>query len=151
MDYNEDEQYRRAGDPGIYGGQLDRKELIASLGLGSGQTAPSSTRKKLVKEGNPKYQGKRSLESEIREDAATRFRESFGPGRGTNTPTSAYVMRNVGGKGSLPRISGPKPKKKKSPSGISPPAQRLIQLKKLAQLGQLPPEIARMLRDVPGI
>lgn len=40
---------------------------------------PSSTRKKLVKEGNRKFIGPRQLKNEAREDAITRSREDAGP------------------------------------------------------------------------
>ena len=40
-----------------------------------GQTTPSSTRKKLVKEGNRKFIGPRQLSSEVAEDLETRGRE----------------------------------------------------------------------------
>ena len=113
-----------------------------------GQTKPSSTRKKRVKEGNQKFVGPRTLKSEISEDAATRFRESFGPSR-TGKATPAYVMRNVGEKGNLPRI--PKTKKKKTASSADSQIKTLIALKRLSESGQLPEEVGRMLRDIPGI
>jgi len=109
---------------------------------------PSSTRKKRVKEGDRKFIGPRSLKSEIAEDAATRFRESFGPDR-TGDETPAYVMRNVGKKGNLPRIS--RPKKQKTASGADSRIKALIALKRLSESGQLPGEVGRMLRDIPGI
>ena len=114
----------------------------------SGSTPPSSTRKKRVKEGSRKFIGPRTLESEISQDTATRFREAFGPSR-TGKPTPAYVMRNVGKKGYLPRIS--KPKKQKTSSGADSRIKTLIALKRLSESGQLPREVGRMLRDIPGI
>lgn len=120
---------------------------IAKVPKGA-STAPSSTRKKLVKEGNPRFIGPRTLESEVAEDAATKFRESFGPSR-AGEPTPAYVMRNVGKKGNLPRIS--KPKKQKTASGADSRIKALIALKRLSESGQLPGEVGRMLRDIPGI
>lgn len=44
-----------------------------------GATRPSSTRKKLVKEGSRKFIGPRQLKSEVREDAITRSRDDAGP------------------------------------------------------------------------
>lgn len=54
-------------------------ELAKIAGLGGGITKPSSTRKKLVKEGNRKFIGPRQLKSEVREDAITRSRDDAGP------------------------------------------------------------------------
>lgn len=148
MDNAETENYRRSGDPGSFGGQFTSRELIEMMGLGGVATRPSSTRKKRVKEGSRKFIGPRTLESEISEDAATRFRESFGPSR-TGKATPSYVMRNVGKKGNLPRIS--KPKKQKTASGSDSRIKALIALKRLSESGQLPGEVGRMLRDIPGI
>ena len=79
MSNAEDEEFRLSGNPGIFGGQLDKRELIEVLKLGSGATRPSSTRKKRVKEGNRKFIGPRQFSSELAEDR----------GRGNlNTPSS---------------------------------------------------------------
>lgn len=75
MSNDEDENFRLSGNPGIFGGQLDKRELIEVLKLGSGATRPSSTRKKLVKEGNRKFIGPRQLRSEIGEDVKARGRD----------------------------------------------------------------------------
>lgn len=147
MSNAEHENYRRGDGPGIFGFQLTSRELIEAMRLGKGATRPSSTRKKLAKEGNPRFIGPRTLESEVAEDAATKFRESFGPSR-AGEPTSAYVMRNVGKKGNLPRISKPK---KKTASGTNSRIKTLIALKRLSESGQLPGEVGRMLRDIPGM
>lgn len=50
-------------------------ELAKIAGLGRGITKPSSTRKKLVKEGNRKFIGPRQLRSEIGEDVKAREKD----------------------------------------------------------------------------
>lgn len=73
MSNDEDENFRLSGNPGIFGGQLDKRELIEVLKLGSGATRPSSTRKKRVKEGNRKFIGPRQLKSVDKEEADNEF------------------------------------------------------------------------------
>lgn len=73
MSNAEDEEFRLSGNPGIFGGQLDKRELIEVLKLGSGATRPSSTRKKLVKDGNRKFTGRRKRENVDKEEAANEF------------------------------------------------------------------------------
>lgn len=72
MSNAENENYRRGGDPGIFGGQLTSRELIEAMRLGKGATRPSSARKKLVKEGNRKFIGPRQFSSELKEDRGRR-------------------------------------------------------------------------------
>jgi hypothetical protein len=130
--------------------RLDRLEYMIEKIAGQPdiQHGASSARKKRVTEGSRKFVGPRTLGSEVSEDAATRFRESFGPSR-TGKETPAYVMTNVGKKGNLPRIS--KSKKQKTPMGANSRIKTLIALKRLSESGQLPGEVGRMLRDIPGI
>lgn len=120
MSNAEDQNYRRGGDPGIFGGQLTSRELIEAMRLGRGATRPSSTRKKLVKPGNPKFTGRRPLKSELREDADTRWRElnsEFLPAASMSQEdlqieaASARAARNNRGK-KLPRLRGQKGIKK---------------------------------------
>ena len=73
MSNAEDQNYRRGGDPGIFGGQLTSRELIEEMRLGRGATRPSSTRKKRVKEGRRKFIGPRQFENVDKEEAANEF------------------------------------------------------------------------------
>lgn len=50
-------------------------DLAKLPGIGRGATRPSSTRKKLVKQGSRKFIGPRELKSELREDSDARWRD----------------------------------------------------------------------------
>ena len=97
---------------------------IANLpGIGRGATKPSSTRRKLVKEGSRKFIGPRRLKSELREDADTRWRElnsEFHPAASMSKEdlqieaASADAARKNMNKGG-PRLRGQKRYKKLRP------------------------------------
>lgn len=77
-------------------------ELAKIAGLGRGITKPSSTRKKLVKEGSRKFIGPRRLASELAEETAARREElsyprSFSKGRQPKKLRAPEIRKLMGG------------------------------------------------------